>query len=220
MIYGWDAAYAPSTYEATRRWLNGWRFAGGYIGGPRALHAWDYADFHRIADVGYLWLPPYYVGRNVGPDPANPWDGRSRFTHHQGILDGIEACRLAAERGFPSPLPISQDMEYGTWQTMRSRARDYLMGFAESVNKDGRQCALYSDQETIANIGTPDIVDLTICAYYIRNAETDSPPFGRFDPSTPPPWDMWQYADHGFSNSADLLSARDGFPLAQWALAQ
>lgn len=208
MLYGLDSAYAPSTAAARRLFSLGWRFYCGYVGGPRATHAWSHDDFARLAGEGFVFLP-IYVGRTVHYDPI------SAFTFDQGVKDGDEANVLTGACGFDSTTPLCLDAEYGDWQTAPGFS-EYVRGFGQQVNGAGHKLVLYSDTETLNNFGS-DLVDLKWGAAYSSRAVTQKPPYGRFDPASPPPWDMWQYGTGTVaSTSVDLDSAVDDFPFAQF----
>lgn len=212
MIYGVDCAYPPSRAQGLAIWNNGWRFMGCYIGGPRATaghHGWANASVHVLADIGFLFLP-IYVGRTV------PYDAPSAFNYQQGLTDGDDANVLTGACGFDGTTPLCLDAEYGDWQKAAGFS-EYLRGFGERVNGAGHKLCLYSDTETLNHFGS-DLIDLKWGAAYSSRAFTQTPPTGRFDPASPPPWDCWQYASSGSIGgvSLDLNSATDDFPLAQY----
>lgn len=211
MLYGLDTAYAPTLSAAKTMYANGWRWFGGYIGGPRASHAWTHADFARLASAGFVFAP-IYVGR------TSPYDSPSAFNSVQGIKDAREATILTGACGFNESTPLVLDAEYGDWQNEPANFRDYLLGFASIVNGAGHQLVLYSDMETLNQFG-PDVVDFKWGAAYQRNAFSQKPPVGRWDPTLPPPWDCWQFDGSGGTIagvSVDLNSARDDFPFAHF----
>jgi Domain of unknown function (DUF1906) len=213
VIYGLDMVSAPTEAQAATMFELGWRFLGCYVGGPRAAaghHGWPNAAVGVLANVGFSFLP-IYVGRN------HPWDDFSAFTFQQGVLDGDEANSLTGACGFDSDTPLCLDLEYGTYQSDPQGARQYLRGWVQQVNAAGHKACLYSDLETLGRLGTPDLVDLLWGAAWVREAFTLQPPLGRFDPTTPPPWNAWQYAGGTIAGvSVDCNSATDDFPFAQY----
>lgn len=214
MIYGLDAAYPPSAVAAKTMFGYGWRFFGGYIGGPRATHAWTHGDFERLASVGFSFIP-IYVGRTA------PYDGPGEFTHNQGVADGTEATILTGACGFNESTILCLDAEYGDWQNEPAAFDEYLKAFVAVVNGAGHQVMLYSDMETLAQFDS-SIVDFKWGSAWQRNAFSTRPPIGRYDPKSPPPWDVWQYYGGNGSiagNSVDLNSARDDFPFARFQAA-
>lgn len=228
MKYGLDSAGPPSVNGARVMYSNGWRFYGGYVGGPRCSFTrgaiplgdpyrtgWENQDFGRLAPIGFLFLP-IYVGRNVGDNPANPWDGPEMFTIDQGITDADASNTLLGACGFDGNQIAVLDAEYGTWQTMGQAALDYFDGWCMRTHDAGHPTVLYSDPTTVANAGSH--FDLTWVADYVTVQRYLRPPTGQFDPSTPPPWDAWQFDDNGYIGGTyvDMSSARDDFPFAAY----
>jgi hypothetical protein len=210
MLYGLDCSYAPNDAQARQMFRLGWRVFGGYIGGPRAAHAWSHDDFARLAAVGFGFVP-YYVGR------TSPYDQPSAFTYDQGMIDGTDMTIQAGACGFNETQPLTLDAEYGDWQNEPGPFTDYLRGLVSVVNGAGHPCLLYSDPRTISVLGTPDLVDGTIAASYVVDGRKyQRPPWGYFDPTTPPAWSGWQFADNGLiaGVTVDLNSFMDGFPTA------
>src|SRR6266851_3948888 len=205
MIYGLDSAFPPSVTGARLMYSNGWRFYGGYIGGPRAYNRWLNSDFGQLALIGFKFLP-IFVGRN------RPWD--TVFNYDAGIADGDAANNLAGGCGFNETQPLVLDVEYGTWDGQA--VTDYCDGWCNRVHMPGHTTILYSDPATIAAIGSH--FDYTWGADYVTSVRYGSPPAGQFDPSTPPPWDVWQFDDNGAigGSTVDLNSARDDFPFATY----
>lgn len=212
MRYFLDAAYAPSTAAARRQFSLGWTAYGGYIGGPRATNAWSHSDFERLAAIGFTFVP-LYVGR------TSPYDSPSAFTHEQGIIDGTEACVQTGACGFNETTILCLDAEYGDWQNEPKQFEDYLRAWVSVVNGAGHPAVLYSDPRTIDILGVPELVDRTWGADYVTNGRRyNAAPVGQFDPSIPPAWHAWQWADNGLIGGAacDLNSATDDFPFAEF----
>jgi hypothetical protein len=210
MIYLLDAAYPPSAVQARRQFDLGWRGFGGYIGGPRAAHTWTRDDFARVAGEGFRFLP-IYVGR------TSPWDGAAAFSWDQGWTDGIEAHTLARGVGFVGSELLVLDAEYGDFQAEPQAFEQYLGGWVAAVNAAGRQACLYSDPQTIAVLGAPELVDWTWAASYVVDGRKyQRAPEGQFDPAAPPPWSAWQFAGGATiaGLAVDLSSALEDLPLA------
>lgn len=216
MIYGVDCISPPSHSQAVAIWNKGWRFMGCYIGGPRAAaghSGWPNASVHVIADIGFLFIP-IYVGRTI------PYDPPSAFSYQQGLADGDDANVRTGACGFDSTTLLALDAEYGDYQNAPGFS-EYVRGFGERVNAAGHKLCLYSDTETLNNFDG-SLVDLKWGAAYASRAFTQTPPTGRFDPGSPPPWNCWQYADGGTIGgvSVDLNSASGDFPFAQYTAPQ
>lgn len=212
MIYGIDSAYAPTRYQAGRIFSLGWRWSICYVGGPRATNKWTNAQTGTLATAGFTFVPTY-VGRNA------PWDGPEAFTFDQGAADGVEADVQTGACGFDGTTILALDLEYGSYQAHPAATLQYVLGWVSQVNAAGHPAVLYSDPHTIAYIGTPDIVDFTWGASYVANGRSYlRPPVGSFDPSSPPAWSAWQWADNGLIAGAgvDLNSAVDDFPFASY----
>ncbi len=212
MIYGLDMLYAPTPAAAATMWHNGWRWLCCYIGGPRAAaghHGWSNGAVHILANQGFVFLPTY-VGRTWPYDPAEA------FSYTQGLLDADDANVLTGACGFNETTPLCLDAEYGDFQNAPGFS-EYVRGFAERVNAAGHQLCLYSDVETL-NAFDSSTVDLKWGAAWTGRNLTSKPPFGRFDPATPPPWDAWQFGGTTIAGvSVDQNSARDDFPFAQYS---
>lgn len=207
MKYGIDSAYPPSRSVATRIFANGWRWSICYVGGPRAVHAWDNASVGVVASAGFLFLPTY-VGR------TRPYDPTSAFNYAQGKRDGAEATVLTGACGFNEPTILCLDAEYGDYQDNPAGFIEYTRGWVEVVNSAGHPAGVYSDTQTLSHLEQGTQVDFKWGADTGRralnyiNPVTSGPPVGRFDPASPPPWDAWQFA---FGSSYDVDSATDSF---------
>lgn len=209
MIYGLDAAYAPSVATARRLWTDGWRFFGGYLGGPRAAHGWSNADFGRLASIGFRFIP-IFVGRNL------PWDTTAAFTYDQGIADGDAANNLAGSCGFDENQALCLDVEANPGMGSLGQALlDYCDGWCARVHDAGHKTIVYSSASILAQI--QDHFDYRWGAEWVGNAgRYSTPPWGLFDPSEPPPWQFWQFADNAYNNNFDANSASDDAPLATY----
>lgn len=188
----------------------GWRFFGGYLGGPRAFHTWSNADFHRLADVGFVFLP-------IDVPATYPYDDVTALTWDQGWAEGLGADDRAGQCGFNEIQPVVMDVEYGDWQRGGQAYTDYADGWCAALHAAGHPTILYSDPRTIEAIGSH--FDSTWAAsYWTTGRQYQSPPWGQYDPSTPPPTDGWQFADNGYiaGVTLDLNSFRDGFPFATY----
>lgn len=208
MLYGCDSAFAPSADQAAQIYALGWRFWCGYLGGPRATHAWAPADFRTVADAGFSLLPPLYVGRTA------PWDTADAFTAANGEADAADALRLMDACGFAAEAPVGLDAEYADWHTYPGPFDTYLRAFCAAINAAGRKVCVYSDTETLGQYG-PEVIDLFWGASWQPGAFTQQPPLGSWNPQLPPPWDAWQYAGGTLAGvSVDVSSAVDAFPFA------
>lgn len=209
MIYGLDAAYAPSAATARKLWGAGWRFFGGYTGGPRAAHAWSNGDFGRLAAIGFTFIP-IFVGRNL------PWDDPSAFTFEQGLADADQSNGLAGGCGFDENQPICLDVEGNSGMGDLGQALlDYCDGWCQRTHDAGHKTIVYTSSSIMATLG--DHFDYKWGAEWVGNAgHYTSPPWGQFDPSEPPPWDFWQFADNAYNNNFDASSATDTAPLATY----
>lgn len=207
MIYGLDAAYAPTTATARILWGRGWRWFGGYIGGPRAAHKWSNADFGRLASVGFAFAP-LYVGRNM------PWDGRSAFTFEQGLADGDDSNWRAGEAGFNEEQPICLDVEANAGMGNLGQALlDYCDGWCQRTHEAGHKTIVYTSASLLGMLG--DHFDFKWGAEWVGNKGFYvTPPSGLYDPSEPPAWDLWQFADNIDSSRYDGNSGRNDFPFA------
>lgn len=207
MLYGLDVAYAPNIMTARRLYSQGWRFFGGYTGGPRAAHAWSNADFGRLAKVGFTFIP-IYVGRNL------PWDDSSAFNYDQGVADGDDSNNLAGACGFNSQQAICLDVEANSGMGSLGQALlDYVDGWCQRTHDAGHPTIVYTSSSIMAQIGSH--FDYQWGAEWAGNSgQYNTPPWGLFDPSEPPPWTFWQWADNVQNNTYDGDSAVDGAPLA------
>lgn len=207
MLYGLDAAYAPTRTGARTLWSQGWRFFGGYIGGPRAAHAWSNADFGRLAKIGFRFIP-IYVGRNL------PWDAPAAFNFNQGLADADDSNTLAGACGFNADQPICLDVEAnpGTG-TMGQALLDYVDGWCQRTHDAGHKTIVYTSASIMAMIGSH--FDYQWGAEWVGNSgQYTTPPWGLYDPSEPPPWTFWQFADNIQNGAFDGSSAIDDAPLA------
>ena len=220
MKYGVDCLYPPMPEQAVRMRNLGWTWLAVYVGGPRAAahSAWQEVDQLRypVRDLaphfdGFL---PIYVGKNA------PWDRPEAFTYDTGLQDGQDADDLALACGFAANTPLALDLEYGTWQAARDAVHEYVRGWVEAVNRAGHPAGLYSDMETLDQYqNRPDLIDFLWGAAWIRGGFTNSCPAGRFDPSSPPPWQVWQYAGGNIAGvQVDTNSMTDDFELARYGL--
>lgn len=208
LIYGLDAAYPPSLSQAKRQYQLGWRAYGGYLGGPRATHAWTNNDFARLASAGFVFLP-IYVGATA------PYDDVTQLTWDRGFADGLDTDGLLGECGFNEQQIAVLDAEYGDWQAGGQAYTDYADGWCAALHDAGHPTVLYSDPRTIEAIGSH--FDYTWAASYWTNGrQYQQPPYGRFDPNTPPPTDGWQFANGGYiaGMNVDLNSFIVSFPFA------
>jgi hypothetical protein len=75
---------------------------------------------------------------------------------------------------------------------------------------------VYSDLETLHAVA--DAFDFSWGASWVRlNHPLQQAPVGRFDPSTPPPWSVWQFCGATIGGvSVDCNSASDDFQLAAY----
>ncbi len=213
MNYFVDAATPPTPYQARRIKALGWTAFNVYVGGPRAVRRWTNTETAVVGAAGLLCLPTY-VGRNA------PWDDPTAFTFDQGAIDGAEADVQTGACGFDGTTILCLDLEYGTWQAHPDATLQYVLGWVSQVNGAGHPAVLYSDSHTLAYLGTPDIVDYTWGASYVANGGSFlRPPVGQFDPSEPPAWSCWQWADNASiaGASLDLNSAADDFPFAVYS---
>lgn len=210
MNYGLDAAYPPTLSQARQQFKLGWRFYGGYLGGPRAVHGWSNADFGRLASAGFVFLP-IYVGATA------PYDVVSRLTWDRGFQDGLEADDLMGRCGFNEFQIAVLDAEYGDWQQGGQAYTDYADGWCAALHDAGHPTVLYSDPRTIEAIGSH--FDHTWAAsYWTSGRQYQRPPAGQYDPSLPPATDGWQFADLGYiaGMTVDLSSFVDDFPFATY----
>lgn len=212
MLYGLDCLNPPTSAQGNEMWRLGWRFLGMYTGGPRAAaghHGWPNESVGRLADLGFRFLP-IYVGRTF------PYDGVADFTYEQGLADGDDSNILAGAAGFNAAQVVVLDAEYGDWQNEPASFGEYLRGFVERSNGAGHPVCLYSDPETLNQYGN-DMIDFKWGAAWQRGPFSTVPPYGRWDPALPPPWDAWQFGGGTVAGvSVDLNSLRDDFPLAEY----
>lgn len=217
MRYGLDMLYPPSRTAAEIMQARGWQWLNVYIGGPRATarNSWQIREgvSYPVADVapyfeGFL---PLYVGRNA------PWDRPGDFNYQQGIEDGDEANELTGACGFDSNTVLGLDLEYGTWQAAPHGAEEYVRGWVERVNAAGHPGVLYSDIETLNHLDKPELIDFVWGAAWIGGTNFENAPLGQFDPSWPPPWDVWQFGSGRIGGiQCDCNSSTDAFPLAAY----
>jgi hypothetical protein len=208
-LYGLDSAYAPSLATARRLYGYGWRFFGGYTGGPRAAHGWSNADFGRLARVGFRFIP-IFVGRNL------PWDEPASFNREQGIADGDDSNNLAGACGFDSDQAICLDVEANSGMGNLGQALlDYVDGWCQRSHDAGHKTIVYTSASIMITIGSH--FDYQWGAEWVGNGGYyTTPPFGRFDPSEPPPWTFWQFADNAVGGAFDASSAINDAPLATY----
>jgi hypothetical protein len=215
VIYGLDCLYPP-TREVAEDWRQyGWQWLAVYIGGPRAAagRSWQEIEgLHTpVRDLGdtFLGFLPIYVGANF------PWDPPQQFNYERGLQDGKDADDCLARCAFASPSVVCLDVEYGCWQNYGDRVVDYVRGWVEAVNDAGHRAGVYSDIDTLNRLPLGELVDFKWGAAWIKGGFSEMPPEGHFDPESPPPWDIWQYAGGELENvSVDVNSARDGFEFA------
>jgi hypothetical protein len=208
LSYGCDSAAPPSVADLLAIYANGWRDWYPYLGGPRCFFSsngvglgspgragFSNGTMMLIQNHGFLLRPPIYVGR------TSPYDPPEAFTYEQGLADGDDANWLMGGAGFNETQPMCLDAEYGDWQNEPTEFMNYLGGFVERANQIGHQVMLYSDMATLDAI--PDdgsMVDFKWGAAYGKRPTdaydpiTHRPPFGMYNPGTPPPWQAWQFA--------------------------
>ena len=208
--YGLDSAFAPSLEQAQALWVRGWRFFGGYIGGPRAAHAWSNTDFHRLADVGFTFIP-IYVGRN------RPWDLPAAFNFEQGVQDGDDSNIRAGACGFDENQAIALDVEANSGTGALGQALlDYVDGWCQQTHAAGHPTIIYTSSSLLTMLG--DHFDHKWGAEWVGNKlQHNAPPWGLYDPGEPPPWTFWQFADNVSNGAYDGNSATDDAPLAVYA---
>jgi hypothetical protein len=220
MIYGLDCLNAPSDTQGRLMLRLGWEFLNVYVGGPylSGHTPWPAERIAALSALGFRFLPLY-----VGQQSTAGMTGT--LTFDQGVIDGAEAVALTTTAGLAfradgAPQIIGLDLEAGNYEHDHAGSRAYIEGFASVVNGAGHQFVLYSDPITAAELGTPDLVDLTRVSCPIalgRNYRRA--PVGLFDPATPPAWNAWQFAFGATiaGVNCDLNSAVDSFPLAVYS---
>jgi hypothetical protein len=218
MLYGLDCLYPPSPTQAREMREAGWQWLAVYVGGPRAAahSAWqEVAASHTpIGDLAGIYdsFLPIYVGRNF------PWDGEPEFTYQQGVHDGEDTLRCMEKCCFTESSPVALDVEYGCFQHYPDGVHQYVQGWVEIVNRYGHRGGVYSDIETLNHLELGDLVDFKWGAAWVRDSFSPQPPFARFDPTSPPPWDVWQYGGGELAGVAvDVNSAVDDFEFASYA---
>lgn len=217
MKYGVDCLYPPSIVQAESLLRGEWSWLAVYVGGPRAAahNAWHQVDGLRypVRDLaGYFeGFLPVYVGRNA------PWDSPRAFNFDQGVADGDDANVNTGACGFDSGTPLALDLEYGSFQANPVGTHEYVRGWVQQVNGAGHPAGVYSDLDTLNHMQLGELVDFKWGAAWIRNAFTGHAPKGRFDPMTPPPWQVWQFATGTVGGlSVDANSMTDDFKLASY----
>src|SRR5437016_10914531 len=221
--FGVDAAFPFSIQSALFRSELGWEWLGMYVGGPRAMSrdAWhETANRYPVRDLqpAFNGFMPIYVGRNVGDDPNRPWDALAAFTFEQGVIDGDEATVLTGACGFDRETPLCLDIEYNTWEQHPQATARYVAGWVSVVNAAGHKAGIYADRATVTALGRPELVDFVWCAYWRSRATgLQQAPVGDYDPSWPPPWNIWQFGGSVIAGvSVDLNSLGEGLALATY----
>lgn len=216
MKYGVDMLLPPSRTQAQTMRRAGYSWCGVYVGGPRAAarHVWQQVDgvaypVRDLEDIfdGFL---PIYVGCN------QPWDVGSAYTADRGAQDGDDANRCTGACGFDSWTPLILDLEYGTFQQNPVGVEEYVRAWAEVVRGAGHVAGIYSDIESLNAMYEWDFVDIRWGAAWVRGNFATAP-WGRFDPSDPPPWDAWQFGGATIAGvQVDCNSASDAFKFATY----
>lgn len=212
MKYFLDMVEPPTVDQARAMVVNGWTGCAVYVGGPRAAahDHWHQVDGVR-APVGDLagifdFFVPVWVGAN------QPWDVESAFSFANGVADGEKADQDTGACGFGPTTPLGLDVEYGTFQAHPDATLQYILGWVSSVNAAGHPAGVYSDLETLSHLEPGLQVDWKWGAAWVRGFRGAGAPIGGFDPSSPPPWDLWQFASTSIAGvSVDCNSAADSF---------
>ena len=219
MKYGLDCVSPPAPSQAQEMRELGWEFLGVYVGGPRATSGstWQQRDGVRhpvrdIRDAGLDLFLPIYVGRNT------PWDAPGSLNFEQGLLDGDDANRCTGTCGFDGQSPLALDVEAQTYYANRAGCEAYISGWVQQVNAAGHPAGVYSSMECLSVLDASEI-DFKWGAAWSREKFYGRPPVDRFDPATPPPWELWQFAGGSIAGvDVDTNSAVDGFTFARYAL--
>jgi hypothetical protein len=220
MKYMVDMVSPPTPAQADRMVSLGWDYCIAYIGGPRAAarNQWHIIDGQRypIGDIAetFSGFLPTFNGLTM------PWDEPSSLTYQKGLEHGDMANDYTGACGFDSRTPLCLDLEYGTVQANPNGAREYVRGWVEKVNGAGHKAGLYSDLESLSRFQPGVEVDFKWGAAWVRGAlqKRDwQAPEGEFDPSSPPPWDVWQFGGGWIAGvSVDYNSASDQFQFATY----
>ncbi|MGI9146385.1 MAG: glycoside hydrolase domain-containing protein [Chloroflexota bacterium] len=215
MKYGLDCVTPPMLNQGQAMLNLGWSWLNVYVGGPylSGHTPWSNASVGALAGIGFVFLPLYVGQQNV---PGNR-TLRGTLNYEQGTLDGTEATVLTGACGFDSSTLLGLHLESGNYEHDPDGVQEYVRGWVEVVNGAGHQALLYSNAMTAHVLGTPSLVDLTwVSDPVVPGSKYRRAPEGRFDPSSDPAWDAWQFAFGGQIGgvSVDLNSARDDFPFA------
>lgn len=224
MKYGLDMTMPPTQQQAQTMRNFGWSFCGVYVPSLWAIakSAWKQQDGVRypVRDLSGIFdeFLPIYACRNTGDDPRNPWHSIGEFTYENGILDGEGGNIATGACGFANATPLAIDLEYGTYQAHPWQTHEYLRGIVESVNNAGHPAILYSDPYTISHIGGKELFDYSwVASHYNSATGLQEAPIGRFDPASPPPWDLWQFGHSVIAGVAvDLNSCSQFVKLAKY----
>jgi hypothetical protein len=206
MMYGLDMLNAPSEMGARLMHRLGWTWLNVYVGGPylSGHTPWTARQLAVLADVGFQFLPLY-----VGQQATNGMTGD--LSYGQGVVDGTDATAATALCGFGQSTILGLDLEAGN---PIDDAREYIRGWVEVVNAAGHPAVLYCDPRTAHDLASPDLIDFVWVADWVVR-DLRRAPIGRYDPSSDPPWDVWQFGGGSVAGvQVDYNSATDTFPLA------
>jgi hypothetical protein len=130
MIFGIDSGYPSSDPSALA--ANGWKFAGGYIGGS-ALHTWTKNDWERYVAAGFKILPWW-----VAPESSG--------TSDSGSYDGNQALGAMISVGLTGCLCLDVESE--------ALSVEYAQGFYNSVHAGSCRVGVYGTPTTLVRLAS------------------------------------------------------------------
>lgn len=205
MRYGVDLLRPPRAEQASAIFRLGWTFLGAYVGGPylSGHQPWTEPEIYALAGLGFDFLPIW-----VGQQYTSGMQGLLNYT--QGLEDGKQANEDLSHLALPSDCVVALDLEAGN---PLPESEQYVRGFVENLNAASHPVALYCDPRTAHYLGRPELVDFTWVANWVAH-DLRRAPYGRFDPTSDPRWDGWQFGTGtiwGVAVDYDVVT--DDFPL-------
>lgn len=167
MLWGLDAAFAPSSLGIARAQFDlGYRFYCGYVGG-HAYNAWTPAEWQRVAAAGFqllpIWVAPlsFDTGRQHGVDDGN------------ACLTALQALGLSGQ--------VCLDVEDGLQPV------EYMDGFHDALVAGTCELTLYGSAVTLE--AASGLSDHWWLAYWLPGPSGLQP--------AQPDFELWQFSGTG-----------------------